>query len=142
MAQAKTGDKVKVHYTGRLDDGTVFDSSDNRPPLEFTIGNGEIIPGFEKAVIGMEIGESKSTKIISDQAYGEHRQELVGEVKRNMVPDSLKPEVGQRLEMARPDGQTIPVIITAMTDEAITIDANHPLAGKDLTFEIKLMEIH
>lgn len=142
MAQAKAGDKVKVHYTGKLDDGTVFDTSEDRPPLEFTIGEGQIISGFENAVIGMNIGDSKSTRLTPDDAYGEHRPELVADIKRESVPDTIKPEVGLQLEMTRPDGEIIPVTITAVSETAITIDANHPLAGKDLTFDIKLVEIH
>ena len=141
MAPAKDGDTVKVHYTGKLNDGTVFDSSANRDPLEFTIGRNQVIPGFEKAVLGMNSGESVTTEVPAEQAYGPHRQELVLEVDRNDFPDDLTPEVGQQLQMSRPDGQSLVVRVTDVSESAATLDANHPLAGKDLTFDIQLVEI-
>ncbi len=141
MTQAKHGDTVKVHYTGRFDDGQVFDSSSGREPLQFTIGQGQIIPGFEAAVLGMVPGQTKTEKILSDQAYGNHDENMVAEIERKLVPEDLKPEIGQELEMQRPNGETIPVIVTNVTESHVTIDANHPLAGKDLTFDIELLEI-
>lgn len=141
MAQAKQGDTVKVHYTGKLEDGTVFDSSENREPLQFTIGEGQIIPGFEDAVIGMSEGESKTTRVPSDAAYGPHREEMVVEVDRGQFPPNLSPEVGQQLQIRQPDGQAIIVTITEISPTSATLDANHPLAGKDLTFDIELVQV-
>ena len=141
MAQAKHGDTVKVHYTGKLEDGTVFDTSINRDPLQFTIGEGQIIPGFEQAVVGMNPGESKTTKVPADKAYGSHHKEEVLVVDRNQFPVDLKPEVGQKLQIRRTDGQTSVVTVTDVSESSVTLDANHPLAGKDLTFDIQLIEI-
>jgi peptidylprolyl isomerase len=141
MAQAKHGDTVKVHYTGKLEDGTVFDTSINRDPLQFTIGGGQIIPGFEQAVVGMNPGESKTTKVPADKAYGSHHKEKVLVVDRNQFPVDLKPEVGQKLQIRRTDGQTSVVTVTAVSESSVTLDANHPLAGKDLTFDIQLIEL-
>ncbi len=141
MTQAKHGDSVKVHYTGRLDDGTVFDSSLDREPLEFVIGSGMIIPGFEEAVIGMAPGESKTKLIATDNAYGPYREEMVLTVDRQQMPLEIEPEVGQQLQLQHPTGGVIPVIITDISLETVTLDANHPLAGEDLTFDIQLLEI-
>ncbi len=141
MVQAQQGDTVKVHYTGKLDDGTVFDSSATGDPLEFTIGSGNIIPGFEKAVVGMSPGDSKTEVISVDEAYGHHREEMVLVVDRTQMPSDLEPEVGQQLQIQQPSGQTIPVIITDISESEVTLDANHPLAGEDLTFDIQLVEI-
>jgi peptidylprolyl isomerase len=141
MPEAKSGDKVKVHYTGKLEDNTVFDSSKDRPPLEFTIGSGSIIPGFENAVIGMQTGESKTFTIPPDEAYGQPRDELKMEVKKSDFPDDITPEVGQQLQMKRADGNVINVVVAEMEDDKVTLDANHPLAGKTLTFDIELVEI-
>jgi peptidylprolyl isomerase len=141
MAQAKDGDTVKVHYTGKLQDGTVFDTSEEREPLEFTIGNGQVIPGFETAVAGMEPNETKTASIPADKAYGPRREEMMLEVERTHFPDDLKPEVGQQLQMRRPDGQVFVVAVSDVSEESVTLDANHPLAGEDLTFEITLVEI-
>lgn len=141
MAQAKNGDTVMVHYTGKLTDGTVFDSSTERDPLQFTIGAGEIIPGFEQAVLGMNTGESKTTKIPVDEAYGSHRPEMVVEVERNQMPPEMEPEVGQQMQIQQPSGQIIPVTITNISDSTVTLDANHPLAGEDLIFDIELVDI-
>jgi FKBP-type peptidyl-prolyl cis-trans isomerase 2 len=141
MAQAKHGDTVKVHYTGKLEDGTVFDTSINRDPLQFTIGEGQIIPGFEQAVVGMNPGESKTTKVSADKAYGSHHKEEVLVVDRNQFPVDLKPEIGQKLQIRRTDGQTIVVTVTDVSESSVTLDANHPLAGKDLTFDIQLIEL-
>jgi peptidylprolyl isomerase len=139
--QAQEGDRVRVHYTGRLDDGTIFDSSKNREPLEFVIGEGEIIPAFEEAVVGMHEGEKKTILIPSDQAYGPRREELLLRVAHEQFPPDLKPYVGQQLEMIQSDGQSLIVVVVEVDDEGVTLDANHPLAGKDLTFEIELVEV-
>lgn len=141
MVQAKPGDTVKIHYTGKLDDGTVFDSSANREPLEFTLSGGQVIPGFEKAVVGMAPGESKTEKIPMEQAYGPYRQEMVIQVNREQLPPDLDPEVGLQLQIQQPNGQAIPVLVTEVTNGQVTLDANHPLAGEDLTFDIELVEI-
>jgi peptidylprolyl isomerase len=141
-AVAGNGDTVQVHYTGKLADGTVFDSSAERGPLEFTLGAGQMIPGFEKAVFGMKVGEKKTVTIPADEAYGPYRDELVVEVPREKLPSDVTPEVGQQLGMRLPDGGTIIVTITDVSDNnTVTIDTNHPLAGKELTFEIELVKI-
>lgn len=139
--KAKPGDTVRVHYTGKLDDGEVFDSSEDREPLEFTVGQGSVIPGFENAVEGMEPGEQKTETIPCEQAYGERRDELVIDVKREQLPSDLKPEVGQRLSVVQKSGQSIPVVVAAVDEDNVRLDANHPLAGEDLTFTIRLVEI-
>jgi peptidylprolyl isomerase len=149
MAQAKKGDMVKVHYTGKLDDGSVFDSSEcadddcgcSSGPLEFTIGEGQVIPGFEQAVEGMNIGESKTVHIPVDQAYGERIEEMVAQVPRGDLPPDMEPEVGHQLEVTQEDGNVFQVLITEVTEAGITIDANHPLAGQNLNFDIRLVEI-
>lgn len=141
MAQAKNGDTVKIHYTGKLEDGTTFDSSVDRDPLEFTLGKGEIIPGFEQAVVGMEPGESKSVDIPAEKAYGPHQKELVTEIDREKVPPKIDLEAGRQLQLQSPDGQKQVVMVTEVTESSVTLDANHPLAGKDLSFDIKLVEI-
>ncbi|NOX20647.1 MAG: peptidylprolyl isomerase [Nitrospirae bacterium] len=141
MAQAKTGDKVRVHYSGFLEDGTVFDSSLDRDPLEFTLGEGMVIKGFEDAVLGMSVGETKTISISSDEAYGPYREDLVAVVERSMVPPDIDPKVGLVLQLRTPDGSITDVVVTEVNDNTITLDANHPLAGKDLIFEIKLVEI-
>jgi len=139
--EAKTGDAVSVHYTGKLQDGTVFDSSEQGEPLEFTLGQGQLIPGFEQAVSGLKVGESKTVTITSDQAYGPYRQELVQVVPREQLPEDLKPEVGMQLQSTRSDGGVVVVTVTEVSETTITEDANSPLAGKDLIFEIKLVGI-
>jgi peptidylprolyl isomerase len=147
MAQVKQGDTVTVHYTGRLESGEIFDSSDDPAggsgggPLRFTIGNDEVIPGFEEAVLGMAIGEQKTITIPKDKAYGERLEELVAEVEREYLPAEANPELGQQYEITQEDGQLFNVIVTAMDDKSVTLDANHPLAGRDLIFDIKLVEI-
>jgi len=140
-AQAENGDVVQVHYTGKLADGTVFDSSVGREPLEFTLGAGQMIPGFEQAVLGMKVGESKTVTIPANEAYGPRLDDLIAEVLRERLPSDLTPEVGQQLGMNRPDGGVSIVTITGVSDNTVTIDANHPLAGEDLTFEIELVKI-
>ncbi len=141
MAKAKKGDTVRVHFTGRLEDGTVFDSSRDRKPYEFTIGKSRIIPGFEQAVIGMKPGESKTAKIPAAKAYGLRREDMIVVVDRTKIPAHLKPQVGQRLQINQADGRRVPVKVTKVTQSKVTLDANHPLAGEDLTFDIKLLEI-
>lgn len=141
MGRAKLGDKVRVHYTGKLADGTTFDSSRQREPLEFTLGQGEIITGFESAVVGMNPGESKTETIPADKAYGPHRREMVIEVERQKLPRDLQPQVGQRLQLKHPSGKPVPVRITRVADTQVTLDANHPLAGQDLVFDITLVAI-
>jgi len=139
---ASNGDTVRVHYTGMLEDGTVFDTSAGNDPLEFTIGEGMIIPGFEEAVTGMQAGESKTVEIPTDQAYGQRDDALIIEVEREMLPEDLEPEVGQQLQMvSQVDGSVVLVTVIEVTDTMITVDANHFLAGEDLTFEIELVEI-
>ncbi len=141
MAEAKQGDTVLVHYTGKLADGEVFDSSKGREPLEFQLGAGMVVPGFEAAVTGMKQGETVTETIAADKAYGPRRDELVGKVDRGQVPDSIELEIGRRLQIQTPDGRTAAVTVTEITDEVVHLDANHPLAGKELTFEIELVEI-
>ena len=143
MPKVKDGDTVKVHYTGKLGDGSVFDTSREREePLEFTLGQGQLIPGFEKAVVGMDVGDSTSVDIPSDEAYGERRDDLEIEVPKAELPENVDPQVGMQLQMQQQqNGQAIPVQITAVGEENVTLDANHPLAGKDLTFDIELVEI-
>jgi peptidylprolyl isomerase len=141
VPQAKTGDTVSVQYTGKLQDGTVFDSSEEDQPLEFTLGQGQIIPGFEQAVLGMKVGESKTVTIPVDLAYGPHLEDLVKVVPREQLPEDLQPEVGMQLETTGNDGSVMVVTVTEVTKTTITVDANSPLAGKDLTFEIKLVGI-
>jgi len=141
MAEAKANDTVKVHYTGRLSDGTVFDSSLSREPLEFTIGQKMVIPGFEEGVIGMTVGETKTVRIASQDAYGPYLEDLVGSIKRAQIPPNIDLQTGAILQMQTPDGGTVLVVVKALTDETVTLDANHPLAGKDLAFEINLLEI-
>lgn len=141
MVQAKQGNIVKVHYTGRFEDGTVFDSSINNDPLQFTIGEGQIIPGFEEAVVGMNSGESKTITILSDKAYGPYRKEMEVVVARNQFPADMKLDVGEQLQLSQSDDKPIVVTVTNLSDSTVTLDANHPLAGKDLTFDIQLLEI-
>lgn len=139
--KTKNGDRVKVHYTGKLENGEVFDSSRDRQPLEFIVGEGNVIPGFEKAVLDMEIGEQKSVEIPPEEAYGPRREELVVDVDRSEFPSHIEPSIGQRLQLQQPEGSIVNLIITGMSDETITLDANHPLAGMTLFFEVEMMEI-
>ncbi len=141
MEQAKKGHTVKVHYTGRLGDGTEFDTSVSRGPLQFKIGDGNIIPGFEQAVIGMEPGETKTATIPADQAYGPHYENLVLKLAQDQIPSNLEPEIGQQLEIRQESGEVIGVRVTHVSPSSVTLDANHPLAGEDLTFDIQLVEI-
>jgi peptidylprolyl isomerase len=169
MAQAKAGDRVTVHYTGTLEDGSIFDTSegyvdqcrdeigsdkcgcsgndDSRcgsqagEPLEFVIGDGTLIPKFEAAVIGLEPGDSIKVTILADNAYGQRAEEMVAVIERSEIPAEMNPEPGQQMEVILQDGSPMPVLVTEVTDKAITLDANHPLAGRDLTFDIRLVEI-
>ena len=138
----KPGDKVKVHYTGTLDDSTVFDSSDGREPLEFTIGENQVIAGFEDAVKEMELSQEKTIKIKASDAYGEKNEQLTREVPRSKMPADMKIEVGNQIILKSPAGQQVSAIVTEVTDDKIVIDLNHPLAGKDLTFRIKVVGIY
>jgi FKBP-type peptidyl-prolyl cis-trans isomerase 2 len=140
-AEAKNGDIVQVDYTGTLENGTVFDTSEGGEPLEFTLGEGQMIPGFEQAILGMKVGESKTFTIPADEAYGPYRDDLVLVVNREDLPPDLDPEVGQQLQMTQADGGTSIGTVTNATDTTITVDFNPPLAGKDLTFEIELVSI-
>jgi peptidylprolyl isomerase len=154
MAQAKSGDKVKVHYTGTLEDGSVFDSSegdcedtgdcgcgDHGGPMEFVIGGGQLIPLFEAAVIGLKPGQSTTVTIKADDAYGQRAEEMVAVLQRSEIPAEINPEPGQQMEVILEDGSPMPVLVTETTETTITLDANHPLAGRDLTFNIRLVEI-
>ncbi len=141
MAQAQSGDTVKVHYTGKLNDGTVFDSSEGREPLSFTLGSQQVIPGFEEAVIGMATGESATIEIPSDKAYGPRQDQMIVKVERSQMPADLNPQIDQKLQVQQPDGNTMVVTVVEMDEQSVTLDANHPLAGKDLTFDIQLVEI-
>lgn len=141
MEVAKKGNRVKVHYTGKLQDGTIFDSSIEREPLEFVVGDGNMIKGFDKAVEGMQKGETVTANIPSSEAYGERRADMMVDVPIDQVPENINPAVGQQLSIQQANGQAMPVVVTAVSEDKITLDANHPLAGKDLTFEINLVEI-
>jgi peptidylprolyl isomerase len=140
MIVAKKGSTVKVHYTGTLEDGTQFDSSAGRDPLEFTVGGGNLIRGFDRAVLGMGVGESKTVKIPADDAYGSRREELVMTVKRKALPTDVDPTVGEELELQQGD-EVFVVRVTDVSEDDVTLDANHPLAGKTLIFEIELLEV-
>lgn len=139
--EAKDGDTVKVHYTGTLEDGTVFDSSLKREPLEFALGAGEMIPGFEEAIRRMQVGQSKTVTIPANKAYGPYLASRLLVIEREQLPEGLNPEVGQRFQVLQAEGPSILVIVTEVFETFIVVDANHPLAGKDLTFEIELIEI-
>lgn len=141
MAQAKEGDTVRVQYTGKLKDGTIFDTSDEREPLEFTIGKGEIIPGFERAVIGMKPGETKTATIPPEEAYGPHRDDMLFTIDRDQFPEDIQPRPGQQLQIQQPGGQAAIVTVSDVSELTVTLDVNHPLAGQPLTFDIKLLDI-
>jgi peptidylprolyl isomerase len=141
MVQAKEGDKVKVHYHGKLRTGETFDSSEGRTPLEFTIGEGQVIKGFDEGVKGMSVGEKKTVEIDVKDAYGEKSQEMIIEFPKSQFPPEMQAEVGQQLMMSNGAGQQFPVTIAEVRDETVLLDANHPLAGQDLIFDIELVEI-
>jgi len=142
MSNAKSGDTVSIHYTGTLSDGSEFDSSAGREPLQFALGSGQVIPGFDNAVEGMAVGESKSVTIPPTEAYGERHDQLVQDVPKSALPEDMKPEVGMQLQSQAPDGQVMNLQVTAVAADSITVDGNHPLAGQALTFAIELVEIH
>jgi FKBP-type peptidyl-prolyl cis-trans isomerase 2 len=141
MLQAKSGDTVKIHYTGKFDDGTEFATSMNDKPLEFTIGKGQVIPGLEQAVMGMRPGEAKTAEILADQAYGPYQKDRVVAVNRNRFPSHLELQIGMVLGTRKAGGKKIRRIVTTVSETRVTLDGNHPLAGEDLTFDLQLVEI-
>jgi FKBP-type peptidyl-prolyl cis-trans isomerase 2 len=141
MQQAQNGDKVKVHYHGKLRSGETFDSSEGREPLEFTVGSGQVIKGFDDGVTGMQVGDKKTVEINVEDAYGEKSEDMIIEFPKEQFPGDMNPEVGQQLMMSNGSGQSFPVTITEVRDDSVLLDANHPLAGQDLIFDIELVEI-
>jgi FKBP-type peptidyl-prolyl cis-trans isomerase 2 len=141
MSIAKSGDTVMVHYTGKLEDGSVFDSSEGRDPLQFTIGEGQVIEGFDVAVNGMNLGDTKSIHIPVDQAYGPYRDDLLIPVERSNFPEDVDPEIGMPLQVSNQEGQVFPVMVKSFTETEVILDANHSLAGKDLFFDLELVGI-
>lgn len=141
MKSAKNGSTVKVHYTGTLDNGNVFDSSREHEPLEFTIGSGQLIKGFEDTVMGMAAGNVQTVKIAAAEAYGDRRAELVITINKDQFPENISPAEGLQLDLKSPDGNVLNAIVTMVGENSVTLDANHPLAGQDLTFDIELLEI-
>ncbi len=142
MAEVKTGDTVRIHYTGTLSDGTVFDSSNGRGPLEFVVGSGQIIPGLDKALPGMNVGDKKSVDVPAVEAYGQVDPNAMQPVPRAQIPEDIALEIGQRLQVQTPDGQVMPVTVTEISEETVVLDANHPLAGRDLNFAIEVVGIN
>ena len=142
MSQVKQNDKVKVHYTGKLANGEVFDSSEGRDPMEFQVGTGQLIPGFENGVIDMKVNEKKTIVIPSTEAYGEPREELVQEVPKDRLPQEIEPEIGMGLVSKTPDGNEIQLVVKEIKEDAIIVDGNHPLAGQELTFDVEVVEIN
>ena len=141
MTQAKTGDTVKIHYSGKLDDGTEFDSSAGRDPLEFKIGEGTIIPTLEESVVGMAVGDANTVNIAAEDAYGPRQDEAIQTVERSMIPDTVELTIGGQVQATAPNGQQLVLTVVEVTEASVTLDANHPLAGQDLTFSIELIEI-
>lgn len=141
MQQVKSGDKVRVHYHGKLRSGETFDSSEGREPLEFTVGSGQVIKGFDNGVTGMQVGDKKTVEIPVDDAYGQKSEEMIVEFPRNQFPPDLDPQIGMQLMMNNGSGQSFPVSVTEVKEESVILDANHPLAGQDLIFDIELVEI-
>lgn len=141
MTQVKAGDTVSIHYTGTLSDGETFDSSQGREPLEFTVGSGQIIPGLDEALPGMAVGDKKLVEIAAENAYGEPDPNARQAIPRGEIPADIPVEPGTQLQMQTPTGQVVPVMVVEVTEDEVTLDANHPLAGKDLTFDIELMDI-
>lgn len=141
MQQVKSGDTVKVHYHGRLTDGSTFDSSEGRDPLEFQVGSGQVIKGFDDGVTGMEVGQKKTIQIPADEAYGHKNDEMIVQFPKANFPPDLNPEVGMQLTMTNGSGQVIPVTILEVAEEHVVLDANHPLAGQELIFDIELVSI-
>ncbi|RPD44769.1 MULTISPECIES: FKBP-type peptidyl-prolyl cis-trans isomerase [Chitinophagaceae] len=141
MQQVQNGDKVKVHYHGKLRSGETFDSSEGRDPLEFTVGGGQVIPGFDQGVMGMQVGDKRTVEIDVANAYGDKSQEMIIEFPKSQFPPEMNPEVGQQLMMNNGQGQQFPVTVAEIKEESVVLDANHPLAGQDLIFDIELVEI-
>lgn len=141
MTQATAGTTVRFHYTGTLEDGSVFDSSEGREPLEFQVGSGTIIPGLDRAIDGMSVGEQKTVTIPSAEAYGEYQPQARQDVPREQIPENIPLDPGTMLQMQTPEGNAIPVVVAEVTDESVTLDANHPLAGKDLTFAVEVVSV-
>lgn len=141
MSQVKENNTVKVHYTGKLTDGQVFDSSEGREPLEFTLGQGQMIPGFENGLIDMKLNEKKTIELSKEDAFGESRPELIQEVQKDQLPPEIKPEVGMGLVSKAPDGSEHNLTVIDVKDDSIVVDANHPLAGKDVVFDIEVVDI-
>lgn len=141
MSQVKKNDTVKVHYTGKLADGQVFDSSEGKEPIEFTLGEGQLIPGFENGLIDMKLNEKKTINIPKEEAYGEPREELVQEVEKSQLPTEIEPEVGMGLVSKGPDGKEMNLLVAEVKEKTIVVDGNHPLAGKDLIFDLEVVEI-
>jgi FKBP-type peptidyl-prolyl cis-trans isomerase 2 len=141
MTQAKPGTTVSIHYTGTLADGSTFDSSEGRDPLTFEMGAGQIIPGLEAALSGMTAGEAKTVTIPAAEAYGDHNPQAVQQVPREAVPDHIPLDPGTQLQVQTQDGRALPVVVTEVTEEQVTLDANHPLAGKDLTFAVEVVSV-
>lgn len=141
MTQVKTGDTVQIHYTGTLQDGTTFDSSEGRDPLKFEVGSGQIIPGLDEALPGMVAGDKKTVNVPAEAAYGPVEPNARQEVPREQIPAEIPLEAGAQLQMQTPDGRAVPVTVVDVTDTVVTLDANHPLAGKDLTFNIELVSV-
>ena len=141
MSQAKSGDTVHVHYTGKLDDGSVFDTSEGRDPLTFQLGKGMVVPGFETAVTGMAVGEKKTVTFPSEEAYGPRLEQLTFTVPRENLPPGYDPKEGEMLRMEAKDGRQMDVLVTSANETGVRLDANHPLAGKDLTFDVELVKI-
>jgi peptidylprolyl isomerase len=141
MSAVKKGDTIKVHYHGTLTDGTIFDSSLQREPLEFEVGGGMVIPGFDNGVLGMAVGEKRTINIPADEAYGQKQEEMIMEFPRDRFPEDMTPEIGMQLMMSSQTGQQFPVMVADVREDIVVLDANHPLAGKDLTFDLELVEI-
>ena len=142
MTTVGDGKTVRVHYTGKLKDGTVFDSSEGREPLELTVGAGMVIPGFEKGLSGMKSGDKKTIEIEPAEAYGDRREDLIATVERSQIPETITPEVGMTLQLKRSDGSALDVLVTDLSEESITLDANHQLAGETLIFDIEVVEVN
>ncbi len=141
MQQVKKGDTIKVHYHGKLVDGTTFDSSEGREPLEFEVGSGMVIPGFDEGVTGMAVGDKKTVSIPADEAYGPKQEDMIMEFPRERFPAEMVPEVGMQLNMNNGQGQSFPVVIVEVQESVVILDANHPLAGQELIFDLELVEI-
>jgi len=141
MVAAKQGDTVRVHYTGTLEDGSIFDSTEGQEPFEFTIGSGEVLPDFENAIVGLEPGQEAEVKILSENAYGDYRDDLCFPVERNYFPEGIEPKIGEFFSLQLKNGNTVVVKVKEIQENTVVLDANHPLSGKDLNFKIKLVEI-